>query len=676
MHRLRLAAANLNQTPLDWDGNLHRILQVLHQAREHHVQLLCLPELCITGYGCEDLFLAPHVWQTAWLQLQQILPATSNLTVAVGLPLFHVNGVFNAACLISDKAIVGFSAKQHLAGDGLHYEPRWFRAWPAGHVDHYQHSGAAWPLGDLLCERDGVRIGLEICEDAWVANRPGGRLAQRGVDVLLNPSASHFSFGKHDVRRRFVLEGSRAFSAAYVYANLLGNEAGRAIYDGDALIACAGEPVASAERLKFTDTALTIADVDINTARSRRAAVHGLHFQPDSTTPHKPAVGLVHIPGRFSPPPYVPAPLVPAPAASSRGSTPSSQLPAPAPTPLSRYDEFTRTAALGLFDYMRKTRSCGFVISMSGGADSSACAVLVRCMLELAVADRGLPSLCRELHWIPGVATIRSPEELMPLLFAGVYQSTRNSSETTRSAAAAVTHGMGGQFFEISVDSMVESCTRAVEGMLGRSLTWSTDDTALQNIQARTRSPAVWLLANVRNALLLATSNRSEAAVGYATMDGDTSGGLAPLAGIDKTFLREWLVVMETTGAGGTGPFPVLRCVNQQQPTAELRPAEFQQTDERDLMPYPLLNRIEQLAIRDRLSPREVQEVLTRQSPEIPPQQLTAWICRFFGLWARNQWKRERFAPSFHYDDHNLDPRSWCRFPILSGGFHKELEEL
>ena len=64
MRAIRLAAANLNQTPLDWDGNLQRILQVLRQAQDQHVQLLCLPELCITGYGCEDLFLAPHVWQT------------------------------------------------------------------------------------------------------------------------------------------------------------------------------------------------------------------------------------------------------------------------------------------------------------------------------------------------------------------------------------------------------------------------------------------------------------------------------------------------------------------------------------------------------------------------------------------------------------------------------------
>ena len=90
-----------------------------------------------------------------------------------------------------------------------------------------------------------------------------------------------------------------------------------------------------------------------------------------------------------------------------------------------------------------------------------------------------------------------------------------------------------------------------VSGAIGRPLTWEQDDIALQNIQARVRSPGVWLLANLRGALLLSTSNRSEAAVGYATMDGDTSGGLSPIAGIDKAYLRRWLRVDGAARPGG-----------------------------------------------------------------------------------------------------------------------------
>ena len=169
----------------------------------------------------------------------------------------------------------------------------------------------------------------------------------------------------------------------------------------------------------------------------------------------------------------------------------------------------------------------------------------------------------------------------MHLLFAGMYQGTRNSSEITRNAAEQVTRGVGGKYFEISVDEIVERYTTAIEQAIDRKLTWQHDDIALQNIQARTRSPSVWMLTNIRNALLLSTSNRSEAAVGYATMDGDTSGGLSPIAGIDKAFLREWLRIFELHGSAGVKPVSALRLVNAQQPTAELRPSEYEQTDER-----------------------------------------------------------------------------------------------
>jgi NAD+ synthase (glutamine-hydrolysing) len=183
-------------------------------------------------------------------------------------------------------------------------------------------------------------------------------------------------------------------------------------------------------------------------------------------------------------------------------------------------------------------------------------------------------------------------------------------------------------------------------------------------------------MANLQGALLLSTSNRSEAAVGYATMDGDTCGGLSPIARIDKAFLRRWLVWMERHGPEGIGPLPALAKVNEQQPTAELRPPAARQTDEEDLMPYDVLDEIERAAIRDKLTPVEVlQRIESRRGP-YARRQLALWVERFFRLWCRNQWKRERYAPSFHLDDENLDPKTWCRFPILSGGFERELQEL
>ena len=150
MRQLRLGAGILNQTPLDWEGNCDRIERALKQARSMEVGVLCLPELCVTGYGCEDMFLSPNVWATAWQILQRLVPQTRGMIVAVGLPLYITNGVYNVACVIADGRIAGFVPKQHLAGDGLHYEPRWFRAWPEDVVSDYgDDDEAVTPTADF-----------------------------------------------------------------------------------------------------------------------------------------------------------------------------------------------------------------------------------------------------------------------------------------------------------------------------------------------------------------------------------------------------------------------------------------------------------------------------------------------------------------------------------------------
>ena len=123
------------------------------RRREAGVHLLCLPELCITGYGCEDAFHAPGVQRTALQVLGEIVPATQGLVVSVGLPIMHRGSLFNAACLIADRRIAGFVAKQNLAGEGIHYEPRWFKPWPA---DTLGRAGTGRPA--LSAGRPGVLL--------------------------------------------------------------------------------------------------------------------------------------------------------------------------------------------------------------------------------------------------------------------------------------------------------------------------------------------------------------------------------------------------------------------------------------------------------------------------------------------------------------------------------------
>ena len=656
MKLIKVGAIVLNQIPLDWPGNQARIQAAIEEARRGGVSVLCLPELCITGYGCEDAFLSQNTVNRAWSVLNQLLPATTGIIVSFGLPVLHQHGLFNCACLAVDGKIAGLTAKRFLAGDGIHYEPRWFKPWPQQIRNDLLVEGQTFPMGDLHFDCGGVRIGFEVCEDAWVANRPGAALALKGVDIILNPSASHFAFGKLEIRRRFVLEGSRAFGTSYVYANLLGNEAGRAIYDGGALIASSGKLIAAGPRFGFHDFYLTTATIDVEAIRLNQARTAS--FQPQLSSEDD---CRIQVPFSF-PTTNLQKENVELTRWESGNSV--------------KEEEFSRAEALALFDYLRKSKSHGFIVSLSGGADSAATACLVHLMVELGLQDLGEKAFKSRLAHIPGLSVTADARAVTRQLLTTVYQACEHSGSVTRNAARAVATAIGAEHYDWEVGELVTRYTKTIENATGIHLDWAKHDIALQNIQARVRSPGVWLLANLKKALLLSTSNRSEAAVGYATMDGDTSGGLSPLAGIDKAWLRHWLRWLETNGPDGLNPIAALAAINQQAPTAELRPASCKQTDEEDLMPYDVLDAIERAAIRDKQGPVEVFELMKPQFPKHSAPQLGLWVDRFFRLWSRNQWKRERYAPSFHLDDENLDPKTWCRFPILSGGFETELAEL
>ncbi len=619
---LRIAGAALNQTPFDWNNNRKNILDAIQQAKEEKIKILCLPELCITGYGCEDVFLSEWLPEKAMKELFSILPFCTDIIVSIGLPVRFDGLLYNCACLIENEKVLGFTAKQFLANDGVHYEPRWFNAWPAELIEEITISETQYKIGDVLYEVEGIKIGFEICEDAWRPQRPGIRHQQKGANLILNPSASHFAFNKSIIRYDLVIGGSKRFDCTYIYADLLGNEAGRMIYDGEVLIAHRGKLIQRNDRLSFKNVNLVYADINFQSGET-------------SLTP------LVH-------------------------------------DDLDKEYEFWEATSLGLFDYMRKSKSKGFVLSLSGGADSSACAVMVCEMVKKGLKELGV----KEFISKGGIDNLINTETIITLSFEEqvkrimnkilvcAYQGTVNSGEATFQSAEKLCKSIGATFYHWPVDEEVESYKGKIEKAIGRKLSWETDDITLQNIQARSRSPIIWMLANINHSLLITTSNRSEGDVGYATMDGDTSGSIAPIAGVDKHFIRSWLLWAEKK-MGQSG----LRFVNALTPTAELRPLERTQTDEKDLMPYSILVEIERLAIKERLSPKIVFTKLKEKKLE-DSELLKLHIKKFYQLWTRNQWKRERLAPSFHIDDFNVDPRSWCRFPILSGGFEEELREL
>ncbi len=620
MAKIKVAGAALNQIPLHWENNLQNIRNVIALAKSQDVKILCLPELCLTGYGCEDLFLSDWVSDKALSLLPELVRLSEGIAVSIGLPM-RIDGItYNCVAVCVDGKILGITAKQFLANDGVHYEPRWFTAWKPGEKISLNIENELIPFGDITYDLFGVHTGFEICEDAWRPDRPASRMTDKRIRLILNPSASHFAFGKSETREELVLESSKKFQCYYLYANLLGNEAGRMIYDGEIVIAGHGRLLQYNHKLSFRQVNLVSAEID-----------------PDENTPE----------ARFE-------------------SIPKEN----------KLEIFVQAEALALFDYMRKSYSKGFVLSLSGGADSSTCALLVAEMVRRSIRELGFREVLRLLHMEHLSAeseTLGKKEQrkfIVGQILHCAYQGTVNSSGQTLESARLLAEDIGAKFSEWKIDDEVIAYTRKIEKAIGRNLNWADDDITLQNIQSRSRAPGIWMLANLKQALLLVTSNRSEGDVGYATMDGDTSGSIAPIAAVDKYFILQWLSWAENNLG-----YASLSYVNAMNPTAELRPPDRFQTDETDLMPYHVIVEIERLAIRDRFSPKQVYEALHEKSLE-DKSLLKAHIKKFFVLWCRNQWKRERTAPAFHLDDFNVDPRTWCRFPILSSSYADELAEL
>lgn len=605
--KLRIGGATVNQTPMDWSNNTKQILEAIKAGEQEAIDLLCFPELCLSGYGCEDTFLSVWLSENARKEINKIALEVNQMMVCIGVPIRIEEKTYNGVCVIQHKKILGITLKQNLAKDGVHYEHRWFEEWPPHRTQALAWGDHEVMVGDLTFECKGVSFGFEICEDAWRKIRPAANLLKRKVDLILNPSASHFAMGKSPSREELVKQSTLTYNCVYGYVNLLGNEAGRMIYDGDILFAREGKLIQRNRRLSLKPFVIQHCEVDFDAPDSQV-------YQPNDDIAEK-------------------------------------------------NEEFAQATSLALFDYLRKSKSKGYVLSLSGGADSACCAVIVAEMIRRASKQLGWNEFNQALG-----TNAKDEKEATHQLLTCAYQGTQNSSAQTLAAAKTIAESIGATFHHWLIDDEVESYTTKIETVLARRLSWESDDIALQNIQARSRSPIIWLLANIKHAILLTTSNRSEGDVGYTTMDGDTSGSLAPIAGVDKPFIIQWLKWAETK-LGYVG----LKLVNELEPTAELRPSHSDQTDEKDLMPFQLLVSIEKLAIRDRKSPKEVYLQL---SGEYNRDLLKASITKFFRLWAMNQWKRERLAPSFHLDDINVDPRSWCRFPILSGGFRRELAEL
>ena len=190
----------LNQTPLDFKGNTDRIIEFINRSKDQGAQVICFPELTITGYNCEDMFLSLETVRDSIRSLKKIIPETEGVVVTLGLPLYFRGALYNCAIVLQNGKILGIKPKTQLPREGVHYESRWFQAWPFGEVEKFEILGEEVPFGDLPYKFGSLQVAVEICEEAWGVRSQTYGQGISGVELVLNLSASHFALGKYKTR--------------------------------------------------------------------------------------------------------------------------------------------------------------------------------------------------------------------------------------------------------------------------------------------------------------------------------------------------------------------------------------------------------------------------------------------------------------------------------------------
>lgn len=641
MKLCRLGIACVNTTVGAVKSNVDRAVGLAHRLAEDGVELAAFPEQMVGGYPPEDLVLWPSFVAAQAHGLLAFAAATRELKTAfvLGVLISSDAEVYNCAAFVHRGRILGLVPKEKLPFYNVFYEARTLSR---GFAGLYRTVGldaasavADVPFGDLLFECDLGKVALEVCEDIWSPDGPMRRRCYEGAEIVVNVSASPFRIGVHDTRRELISTRASDYQAVVVYANAVGANDGL-IFDGGGFVSQNGRPLLDAPRFVEGAWGVTV-DLD----RTRRLRSESTTWRSDHAAyceafaarktvtrvvvPQGTASGRSH---KF----FWPSPLSRSFFLPAAGAPPSSR---------SRFcEELLDAMALGVGDYYEKTGAFKKLgVALSGGRDSLLC---------LLIAHRYVAGCA---HREGKDAKARVAEVLRAF-----YMPTRFSSAKTAEAAEVAAHELSVPFSVLSIDEAFERETQAAAAMLrpGETLTPLT----LQNIQSRLRAQRMWNWSNAVSGMWLQTGNMSEKAIGYTTIGGDLSGCLAPIANLPKTvvnYLLDYLLeTMHLDGIRKTIAIPA---------SAELAP---DQEDERDLMPYPVLDACIALYIGEKLSATEVAAVLPELFPEFPAAALFAWAEKFTRLFCLSIYKWVQAPLSLHLGNLDIERERSLQLPVVT----------
>ncbi len=562
---MRLALAQINTVVGDLDGNRELVLSRLEEARAAGADLVLFPELAVTGYPPEDLLLRPGFVRAARRSLDEIAAATSGITALVGFP--HFDGdLFNACAVCSDGEVKAVYRKRFLPNYGVFDEQRYFAS-----------------ARDLVLMRMGESlVGVTICEDMWQPGPPATDLALAGAQLLVNISASPFHVGKEREREEMFQQRARDTSSFVAFVNAVGGQ-DELIFDGHSCVLDdEGDVLARAPGF---EEALLVVDVDPSAAMGRRLSDARRRALAEQSEPPR-ATATVEIASTT-----VLQASGAAPGAAPGASNTVLQAPV---TPMAGELEQMRLALeLGLRDYVDKNGFRDIVVGLSGGIDSALTAAL-------------------------------AVEALGPERVHGVSMPSRFSSQGTRGDAQRLAESLGIDFREIPIEAIVGDFEHELEAHFGGR----ERDLTEENLQARVRGVLLMALSNKFGWLVVATGNKSELSVGYATLYGDMAGGFALLKDVFKTDVFRLSRHLNERAGRELIPASII----ERAPSAELRD---NQLDQDSLPPYPELDRVLEAYVE-----------LDRSREELLAEGFDAGVVdRALGMIDRAEYKRRQAPP-------------------------------
>ncbi|HEY7957289.1 MAG TPA: NAD(+) synthase [Polyangia bacterium] len=627
MRLIRIALANVNTTVGAVRSNVDRALALARQAAADGATVVAFPEQLVSGYPPEDLVQWRAFVEAQWVELERFARETAPLEAAfaLGVTASRGPGVYNCAALIHRGRIHGLVPKEKLPTYNVFYEGRTFAHGSAGLSDQVR----GVPFGDLVFELDFGLLALEVCEDLWSPDGPMRRRAYAGAELVVNLSASPFRLGVEETRREMISTRAADNQATVAYVNLIGANDGL-VFDGGGYVTQNGRLALQAPRFR---EGLSAVNVDLD--RTHRLRLENTTWRNDQETfaAATPLVRRVRVPDsaarrelRYPAPPHQ-----------------SFFLPAPEPpTPLrARFcEELLDALALGVGDYFEKIGAFRCIgVALSGGRDSLLCLLIAR-----RYVDRRFCALDEE-----------GRRQKAGELLRAFFMPSRYSSPETRAAAERAAADVGAPLAIVSIDEVFERELEAAKEMLQPGET--VPEMVRQNAQARVRAERMWNWSNAASGLFLQTSNMSEKAVGYTTIGGDMEGALAVLANLPKTVVNYLLdYLYDTTGMEG------IRLTLEKPASAEL--AENQE-DEKELMPFQVLDACFALYAGEKMAPDEVARAVRAIFPDEDPAQLDAWCERFARLFTQSIYKWVQTALSLHVGNLDLERERALQLPVV-----------